>query len=223
MQATLTASTACVGWGFSSSEFSPRDPLAKYQDDVVKHYLATCDKSPPFPPPDAFDPTGRATPDIAALGEGYNVILDGHVQSIGGTSASTPAFAGLVSLINEALLAKGGKPLGFLNPFIYQNIDAWTDVVKGTNAIGRGNGPLPYGYSECSSACICALPQDFDCHLCSFRLHTGLGSGYRCVKTPTVQIRCVASWRRLIGALLLGLGTPLFDKLLAAALKAGGH
>ena len=31
--------------------------------------------------------------------------------------------------------------------FIYSNIDAFTDIVKGTNAIGRGNGPIAYGYN----------------------------------------------------------------------------
>eukprot|EP01052_Picozoa_sp_SAG31_P056452 SAG31_NODE_16174_length_720_cov_0.882448_1_plen_83_part_10 len=52
---------------------------------------------------------------------GYQVVTDGHLGSVGGTSASTPAFAGMISLINEALLQQGGKPLGFLNPFLYQN------------------------------------------------------------------------------------------------------
>ena len=161
------------GGGFSTTAFSPRDPLAKYQDSAVTTYLSTCSKAPPFPPPAAFDPAGRATPDMSALGEGYQVVLGGHVAGIGGTSASTPAFAGLVSLLNEARLAKGGKSMGFLNPFIYQNVDAWTDVTKGTNAVGRGSGPIPYGYNA--------------------------SKGW----DPAT-----------------GMGTPLFDKLLAAAMKA---
>ena len=38
----------------------------------------------------------------------------------------------MISLINEALLQKGGKPLGFLNPFLYQNEAAgFTDVTVG--------------------------------------------------------------------------------------------
>jgi tripeptidyl-peptidase-1 len=81
-------------------------------------------------------------------------------------------FAGLVSLINEKRIAKGGKPMGFLNPFIYQNADAFTDIVKGTNAISRGGAPVPYGYN------------------------------------------CTVGWDPATG-----LGTPLFDKMLAAAMK----
>ena len=39
---------------------------------------------------------------MAALGEGYQVYANGKVESVGGTSASSPAFAGYVSLLNEA-------------------------------------------------------------------------------------------------------------------------
>ena len=104
-------------------------------------------QDPKYPPAGSFPPHGRATPDISALGEGYQVYVNGRLTSVGGTSASTPAFAGLVSLINEARAQAGKKPMGFLNPFIYQNADCFTDVTKGTNAIGRGNGPIAYGFA----------------------------------------------------------------------------
>ena len=38
----------------------------------------------------------------------------------GGTSAACPVVAAIFAKLNEVRLAKGGKPLGFLNPFIYQ-------------------------------------------------------------------------------------------------------
>lgn len=48
--------------------------------------------------------------------------------------------------MNEAR-TKAGKPaMGYLNPFLYQNAAAFRDVTIGTNAIGRGTGPLPYGF-----------------------------------------------------------------------------
>lgn len=57
---------------------------------------------------------------------------------MGGTSASAPAFAGMISLINEALLQKGGKQLGFLNPFLYKNeATGFTDVTVGASAPPR--------------------------------------------------------------------------------------
>ena len=40
--------------------------------------------------------------------------------------------------------------MGFLNPFLYKNADAFFDVVLGTNAIGRGTGPIEYGQTNIS-------------------------------------------------------------------------
>ena len=62
------------------------------------------------------------------------VYVNGQVQSVGGTSASSPSFAAMVSLLNEARLQAGKPQMGFLNPFLYANPDAFFDVVKGTNA-----------------------------------------------------------------------------------------
>ena len=124
-------------------------------------------------------PFGRFPPIIyaryhifSALGEGYQVFVNGHVESVGGTSASTPAFAGMVALLNEARMQNSKAPMGFLNPFLYQNADAFTDVTLGTNAIGRSGEPLSYGF------------------------------------------KAAKGWDPATG-----LGTPRFDKLLAAALK----
>jgi tripeptidyl-peptidase-1 len=38
---------------------------------------------------------------------------------------STPIFAGMITLINDQLLNKGKRPLGFLNPFLYANPQAF--------------------------------------------------------------------------------------------------
>ena len=132
------------GGGFSS-RFGQSD--APWQVDAVAAYVAQGATLPKFPDASYFPAHGRATPDVSALGEGYQVYTKQGVQSVGGTSASSPAFAGMVSLINDALLQAGKAPLGFLNPFLYKNADAFTDVTKGTNAIGRGTGPVPLGFA----------------------------------------------------------------------------
>lgn len=54
---------------------------------------------------------------------------------IGGTSASSPTFAGFVALLNDARLRLGQPPLGFLNPLLY------TKGVAGFNDITTGNAP----------------------------------------------------------------------------------
>lgn len=72
---------------------------------------------------------------------------------IGGTSASSPAFAGIVALLNDARLAKKLPPLGFLNPLLYSKDVAQTfnDITSGHNS-GCGTtgfnvsifSPVPY-------------------------------------------------------------------------------
>jgi subtilase family serine protease len=136
------------GGGFSA-QFDQTH--AKWQSAAVKEYLKIVPKGKPFPPKSSFSATGRGTPDVAALGEGFQVLQAGHVMPVGGTSASAPTFAAVVSLLNEHQLQKGGKPLGFLNPWLFANPDMFTDVTQGTNAIGRGTGPIPYGYN-CTKA-----------------------------------------------------------------------
>eukprot|EP00756_Hemistasia_phaeocysticola_P067191 Hpha_TRINITY_DN9783_c0_g1::TRINITY_DN9783_c0_g1_i2::g.10297::m.10297/K01279/TPP1, CLN2; tripeptidyl-peptidase I len=132
------------GGGFSK-QFS-QEPYAKWQESAVASYLSTVDPST-LPPAGSFPPKGRATPDVSALGEGYQVFVRGAAESVGGTSASCPAFAAMVSLLNENRLNAGKKQMGFLNPFLYANPDAFTDVVKGSNKIGRSGEHVDYGYN----------------------------------------------------------------------------
>jgi hypothetical protein len=103
--------------------------------------------APQLPPAGTFPLGGRATPDVAGLGEGYQVVIHNRSQSVDGTSASAPMFAGLVSLLNEARLAKKMPPMGFLNPWLYKHADAFTDIVVGDNLYGRGPFREPYGFN----------------------------------------------------------------------------
>ena len=135
------------GGGFSS--LWSRKPSASWQAGAVDTYLRQPEtRGGPFPPDAAFNRSGRATPDVSALGEGFQVFVRGRVDSIGGTSASAPLFAGLLSLLNEARLQLGQPSLGFVNPLLYgRAAGAFQDVLKGTNAIGRGGRALKYGYN----------------------------------------------------------------------------
>lgn len=55
---------------------------------------------------------------------------------VSGTSASTPAVSAIFALVNDALLAAGKSPLGFLNPWLYKRgHKAFTDVTSGS-AVG---------------------------------------------------------------------------------------
>lgn len=80
----------------------------------------------------------RASPDVALPGQMFPVIVNGSIQLFDGTSASAPAFAALVSLLNSEQQRQGRSPLGFLNPWLYQaharEPSAFLDIVVGDTA-----------------------------------------------------------------------------------------
>lgn len=122
----------------SGGGFDWRWPIQDWQKDATDAYLANPDAG--LPRDKDFRRDGRATPDLAALGEGYKVMANGKTLSVGGTSASCPLVAGLVSLLNEHRLQNGKSALGFLNPLLYKMGEAKTgyqDVTVGNNREGE--------------------------------------------------------------------------------------
>ena len=90
---------------------------------------------------------GRGVPDVAGDADpetGYSVLVDGSQQTIGGTSAVAPLWAGLIVLLNASL----GKPVGFLQPQIYAASAAsgFHDITQGNN-VGYTAGP---GWDACT-------------------------------------------------------------------------
>jgi kumamolisin len=82
--------------------------------------------------------TQRLVPDVGLLADpntGAFVILHGHETSIGGTSLSAPAWAGICALINEARVNADKPPLPFLNPLLYPLIGStsFRDITAGSN------------------------------------------------------------------------------------------
>jgi tripeptidyl-peptidase I len=74
------------------------------------------------------------------------MLVIGHPDYIGGTSASTPAVAGMFALINDGRLKAGLPPLGFLNPFIYstyQQYQASSDPPPFLHIAQGNNGDTP--------------------------------------------------------------------------------
>lgn len=112
---------------FSSGGFSIYHEQPDYQREAVSAYLKGLgDTYAPF-----FNATGRGIPDVAAQGLGFGVIDKGRTVRVSGTSASSPVFAGIVALLNAARKSQGEPPLGFLNPWLYNNSAALTDITTG--------------------------------------------------------------------------------------------
>jgi kumamolisin len=90
---------------------------------------------------------GRGVPDLSGNADpqtGYQVLVDGQPQVIGGTSAVAPLSAGLAALMNQAL----GRPVGFLQPLIYTiaTNPGFNDITQGNNP-AYAAGP---GWDACS-------------------------------------------------------------------------
>lgn len=86
----------------------------------------------------------RGLPDIAADANpdtGMAFYFDGQWVQTGGTSASTPLWAGLIAIANQM----AGHPLGFINPGIYKlGISThaqrdFRDITSGVNSVHQGN------------------------------------------------------------------------------------
>ncbi|KAI1650197.1 subtilisin-like protein [Daldinia loculata] len=132
---------------FSSGGFSDIFPRPDYQKAAVDAYIGTIGAT--FE--GLYNPSGRGFPDVAAQGRNFNVISQGSVIKVGGTSASAPTFAAIVSLLNNARIKSGQKPLGFLNPWLYSDaVDGGlTDIVLGGSKGCTGRDiysglPAPY-------------------------------------------------------------------------------
>jgi len=118
------------GGGFSNYATQP-----SYQTTAVEGYLAMGDKVK-LPPASYFNASNRGYPDVAAIGTAC-LIYQGGVQSVGGTSCAAPEWAGVVSVLNIAAMAKSGAPLGFLNQLLYSmqaaQPDTFHDITIGNN------------------------------------------------------------------------------------------
>jgi kumamolisin len=89
---------------------------------------------------------GRGVPDVAGNADpltGYQVLVDGEAQVIGGTSAVAPLWAALIARCNQKL----GAPVGDPHAAIYQIGErAFRDITQGNNGAYQA-GP---GWDACT-------------------------------------------------------------------------
>ena len=126
------------GGGFSNIYKAP-----EYQAQAVAGYFDKAQPSYPYyesvdnssfgENSGIYNRIGRAYPDVAAVGDKVVIYNRGMAVSIGGTSASAPVFAAILTRINEERLAAGKSTVGFVNPVLYAHPEAFFDVVTGSN------------------------------------------------------------------------------------------
>ena len=102
----------------------------------------------------------RDVPDVSfaasANHDGYIIVISGKVGIYGGTSAATPVFAGIVTLLNHYLILNGAQTtagLGNINPTLYglarNNPSVFHDVTLGNNIV-----PCKVGTLNCSTGTL---------------------------------------------------------------------
>ncbi|KDR69079.1 hypothetical protein GALMADRAFT_104369 [Galerina marginata CBS 339.88] len=123
---------------FSSGGFSNYFGRPTYQSVDVASYLTSLGSTHSG----KFNKSGRAFPDVSAQAENVETVFQGEVESVDGTSWSSPIFASVIALLNDQLITAAKPPLGFLNPFLYSAAGkaALNDITTGDNPGCNTNG-----------------------------------------------------------------------------------
>ncbi|KAH0016835.1 subtilisin-like protein, partial [Aureobasidium melanogenum] len=123
---------ACETVIYSGGGFSNVFHLPSYQASAVKSWFKN------YPPPygaDRFNNTQktRGYPDVSANGANYVIAIDGSFGLVYGTSASSPTFGSILTIINEGRLQAGKSSIGFINPTLYAHPEVLNDITQGGN------------------------------------------------------------------------------------------
>ncbi|KAF7345103.1 Subtilisin-like protein [Mycena venus] len=123
------SAASLTGGGFSNIFALP-----DYQKKVVEEFYKF--HAPPYGS-DRYNNSQRARgiPDFSVNGVNCTVVAEGRAIAVAGTSAAPPVIGAMITLINDARLAAGKSPVGFINPAIYSDAfkGAFRDIVSGNN------------------------------------------------------------------------------------------
>ena len=147
--ATTLSSGSETAADFSSGGFSNYFSTPDYQSDAVSAYLSELGDTNSG----LYNASGRAFPDVSAIGEDVLIVVAGSESLVAGTSCSSPIFASIISLINDRLISAGKEPLGFLNPLLYSTASAaLNDITSGSNpGCGTQGFPAAAGWDPVST------------------------------------------------------------------------
>ena len=108
---------------------------------------------------DGFNPQNhRAVPDISALADivpGWPDVINSKLQTVGGTSGTTPLVAAATALVDAAQQKAGRPPIGLANGWFYRAAKSqpasFFDITKGSNDLsGVGCCQAAVGYDLAS-------------------------------------------------------------------------
>ncbi|KAJ6542703.1 subtilisin-like protein [Mycena capillaripes] len=123
------SAASLTGGGFSNIFGLPN-----YQKKAVEKFYKL--HKPPYGS-DRYNNSQRARgiPDFSVNGVNVTLYAEGSFTTAAGTSAAPPVVGAMLTLINDARLAAGKSPVGFINPAIYSDNfrGAFHDIVSGSN------------------------------------------------------------------------------------------
>ncbi|KAI6361932.1 hypothetical protein MCOR25_006355 [Pyricularia grisea] len=127
-----TPESACENVIFSGGGFSNVFKMPDYQKSAIDDYYK--DNAPPYGQERYNNSrTVRGYPDVSANGANFVTAVNGQFSLSYGTSASTPVFGSILTLINEKRIAAGKSPVGFVNPVLYNHPEVLNDITNGKN------------------------------------------------------------------------------------------
>jgi kumamolisin len=88
--------------------------------------------------------SGRGVPDVAGNADpdtGYQIMADGQMQVVGGTSAVAPLWAALIARLAQAT----GQRFGLIQPALYAGITPGVDVAGFHDIVSGSNGAYSAG------------------------------------------------------------------------------
>ncbi|KAM0485535.1 hypothetical protein ACHAPX_001523 [Trichoderma viride] len=125
----------------SGGGFSNIFALPSYQTDAVAEYYASHD---PGYNSSIYNNTQqvRGFPDLAVSSQNFITGLAGGFNAFSGTSAASPLFGAMITLINGERIKSGKGSVGFLNPVLYSHPEVFDDITEGVN-YGCGTDGFP--------------------------------------------------------------------------------
>eukprot|EP01041_Mallomonas_annulata_P002197 gene2197-4272_t len=120
----------------SSGGFSNYAALS-FQTNAINTYFMRVASTPPKT---GYNRNGRGIPDVSLAARCYRTVINGKDSLNFGTSASTPAFASMVALVNAARKKAGKSYVGWINPTLYASGGSFANDIGpgGDNKCSRG-------------------------------------------------------------------------------------
>jgi tripeptidyl-peptidase-1 len=134
-------------WAWASgSGFSEYWDTPDYQKSALSTWAARSNALFSSATKGQYTSTGRAFPDVTALGVDYPIVISGSAYLQAGTSMSSPVFAAVLALLNGELRDAGMPTVGYVHPMFYANPSAFKDITLGGSWWKCGSGTT-YGFN----------------------------------------------------------------------------